>query len=122
MTGKIRGVQIKDDSVTGEDVDESSLRYAVRDVNSSSSVLDTDYCLRCIQGSPITITMPAKSNTSGRILVIKDALGNAQSNSITIDGYQNETIDGMSSYVINQNFGAVHLMCDGINGWMITSR
>ena len=21
-----------------------------------------------------------------------------------------------------QNFGAVQLMCDGINGWMITSR
>jgi hypothetical protein len=66
--------------------------------------------------------MPTKSNATGRILVIKDALGNAQSNNITIDGYQNETIDGMSSYVINQNFGAVQLMCDGINGWMITSR
>ena len=31
----IRGEQIKDNSVTGADVDEGSLRYTVRDFNSS---------------------------------------------------------------------------------------
>ncbi len=122
MSGKIRGEQIKDDSITGTDVSESSLRYTIRDVSSSSSVLDTDYCLRCTQSSSMTVTMPAKSNTTGRILVIKDALGQAQSNNITVDGFESETIDGAANYVINQNFGVAIFICDGINGWMVISR
>tara|TARA_R110000851_G_scaffold267061_1_gene419514 strand:- start:1074 stop:1262 length:189 start_codon:yes stop_codon:yes gene_type:complete len=62
----------------------------------------------------MTVTMPSKSNATGRILVIKDALGRAQSNNIIIDG--------ASNYAINQNFGAAILICDGINGWMVISR
>mgnify|MGYP003629811866 FL=1 len=62
----------------------------------------------------MTVTMPSKSNATGRILVIKDALGRAQSNNIIIDG--------ASNYVIRQNFGTAILICDGINGWMAISR
>ncbi len=62
----------------------------------------------------MTVTMPSKSNATGRILVIKAALGRAQSNNIIIDG--------ASNYVIRQNFGTTILICDGINGWMVISR
>ena len=62
----------------------------------------------------MTVTMPSKSNATGRILVIKDAIGRAQSNNIIIDG--------ASNYIISQNFGAAILICDGINGWMVISR
>tara|TARA_R110002126_G_scaffold1647_3_gene9737 strand:- start:327 stop:497 length:171 start_codon:yes stop_codon:yes gene_type:complete len=55
----------------------------------------------------MTVTMPSKSNATGRILVMKDALGRAQSNNIIIDG--------ASNYVIRQNFGTAILICDGIN-------
>ncbi len=94
----------------------------VRDVNSTSSVQDTDYCLRFIQMSPITITLPAKASSAGRVLVFKDALGNAASNNITIDGDGSDQIDGAATYIINNNKEAITLTCDGINGWMITSR
>ena len=93
---------------------------SVRDVNSSSSVQDTDYCLRCIQMSAITITLPAKSQNAGRVLVFKDVLGNAASNNITIDGDGSDQIDGLSTFVINQNRQSLTIVCDGINGWMIT--
>lgn len=99
-----------------------AMTVGVRDVNSTSSVLATDYVLRCIQNSPITITLPAKSAHSGRVLVFKDVLGNAGSNNITIDGDSSDTIDGAATYVINSNKEAITLICDGINGWMITSK
>ena len=94
----------------------------VRDVNSTSSVQAEDYCLRCIQTGAITITLPAKAQSVGRILVFKDALGNAGGNNITLDGDSSDTIDGGPQYVINRAREGITLMCDGINGWMIISR
>lgn len=94
----------------------------VRDVNSTSSVQAEDYCLRCIQTGAITITLPAKAQNVGRMLIIKDALGNASGNNITVDGDGSDTIDGSSTYVINRNGEAVTILCDGINGWMLVSR
>jgi len=90
-----------------------------RDVNSSITLLSSDYVIRCINGSAITLTLPAKSSSSGQILIIKDAMGNAGTNNITIDGDSSDTIDGSLTYVINQAHGVLWIMCDGINGWMI---
>ena len=70
--------------------------------------------------SAITITLPAKSQNAGRVLVFKDVLGNAASNNITIDGDGSDQIDGLSTFVINQNRQSLTIVCDGINGWMIT--
>lgn len=94
----------------------------VRDVNATSSVQAIDYCLRCVQTGAITITLPAKAQNVGRVLVFKDALGNAASNNITIDGDGSDQIDGATTYIINNNKESVTLTCDGINGWMITSK
>ncbi len=92
----------------------------VRDVNSTSAVQATDYVLRCTQNSAITLTLPAKNVNSGRVLIFKDALGNAGSNNVTIDGDGSDTIDGSAAFVLNMNRQSVTLVCDGINGWMIT--
>ena len=100
----------------------NAMTVKVRDVNSTSSVQDTDYLLRCIQNQAITITLPPKSSSQGRILIFKDALGNANSNNITITGDSSDTIDGNAQYVINSNKECITLICDGINGWMKTSR
>jgi len=94
----------------------------VRDVNSTSSVQATDYVLRCIQGSAITITLPAKSTNVGRMLIVKDALGTAATNNIILDGDSGDTIDGSLTYTLFRNGEAVTLVCDGINGWMLCSR
>ena len=98
------------------------MKVNVRDVNSTSTIQASDHTLRCIQNSAITLTLPAKSTSVGRVLVFKDALGNANSNNITIDGDSSDTIDGSSTYVISHNKEGVTLTCDGINGWMVTSR
>lgn len=105
-----------------EMLDTKAMMVNVRDVNSTSSVQATDYVLRCIQNQAITITLPAKNTSAGRVLVFKDAMGNASTNNITLDGDSSDTIDGNATYVMSHNKESVTLTCDGINGWMMTSR
>ena len=93
-----------------------------RDVGSTGNILQTDYVIRCTQTSAITLTLPSKSNNNGQMLIIKDTLGNANSNNITVTGNSSDTIDGSANYVISFNGESVTLMCDGVNGWMILSR
>jgi len=114
----IRGEQIKDNSVTGADVDEGSLRYTVRDFNSSGDVLVSDYCIRCTSGG-ITLNLPTRSNNGGHVVVVKDAMGNAGSSPIVIDASGDETIDGGLTHRMSENYESVTLICDGINGWMV---
>ena len=106
----------------GGTLDAKAITVNVRDVNSTSDIQATDYVLRCIQNQAITLTLPSKSTSAGRVLVFKDLFGNANTNNITIDGDGSDTIDGSATYVINHNKESVTLTCDGINGWMITSR
>ena len=94
-------------------------KSSIRDVNSSTTATDTDYILRCIHNSPITITLPSKGNNAGQELIIKDALGNAGAHTITIDGAGSDTIDGAPNQTLSGNFKCLTLVCDGINGWMI---
>ena len=103
-------------------IETSALTVKVRDVNSTSSVLDTDCVLRCIQNQAITITLPPKASSQGRVLIFKDTLGNANNNNITLDGDGSDQIDGSTTYVMNNNKECITLICDGINGWMKTSR
>ena len=110
------------DKVETNSLEVNAVTVKVRDVNSTSTVQDTDYLLRCIQNQAITITLPPKSSSQGRMLMFKDVLGNANSNNITLDGDSSDTIDGNATYVINHNKEGGTLVCDGINGWMIMNR
>ena len=47
-------------------------------------------------------------------------MGNAASNNIVIDGAGGDTIDGATTFTLNQNKQSVTIVCDGNNGWMIT--
>ena len=96
----------------------------VRDVGANDGIEETDYFIRCIQSQNITITLPPKNVNVGRVLIFKDALGNAGHNNrkITIATDGSDTIDGAATYVIGTIEESITLTCDGINGWMITSR
>lgn len=59
----------------------------------------------------VTLSGPAKA----RKLIIKDEAGNAATSPITVTG----TIDGSASYIINTNYGALSLISDGTNWFVI---
>jgi hypothetical protein len=76
--------------------------------------LDTDYFIGVITGDSYNITLP--SGPEGRAFIVKDILGEASTNPITItDG---GLIDGASSTVINTDFGSLTFVYSN-GGWSI---
>ena len=69
-------------------------------------------------GSPRTIDLPAKANHAGRVLIIKDATGNASSNNIEIDPNGSETIDGTSTKLMSGNKSSLTIVC-GSDQWYV---
>ena len=83
-------------------------------------LLATDYILSVAYTGTgtVTITLPSAQTTSGRIIIIKDAGGNAATNNITIDTEGAETIDGQATLVVNADYDAVSLYCNGTS-WLV---
>jgi hypothetical protein len=105
--------------VSGTTYTEGGVKLKLTDVNSNTTLTTDQHVIRCVQTSAITLTLPSRVAASNHVYVIKDALGNAGTSSISITPDGSDTIDGMSSVTINANHGKLTIMCDGINGWMI---
>lgn len=65
-----------------------------------------------------SVLLPPNPQT-GIVFVIKDGMGFASSNAITIDG-MGFLIDGAPTYVIQDNYGTVTLLFNG-NEWNVIS-
>jgi len=75
-----------------------------------------DYVIDCTSGT-FTVTLPASSGRTGRILIIK----NSGAGTITVDGNASETIDGATTYAISVQYGTIQIMSDGTN-WKIIAK
>lgn len=62
-----------------------------------------------------TITLTTAQTLDGRLIIIKDAGGNAAANNITIDTEGSEKVDGANSIAITANYGVARLYSDGTN-------
>lgn len=77
------------------------------------TVDDNDYYIGVNYAGPVTITLPTSAN-SGRMLIIKDEDGDAETNPITVTG----TVDNdAGGFIIQINNGAIQLLYR--NGWRI---
>lgn len=66
------------------------------------------------------ITLPlAASVSSGRIYIIKDASGQANTNNITLAASGSDTIDGASSQTFNSNYGSYQVVTNGTDSWYV---
>ena len=85
------------------------------------NLLVTDYILSVgYTGVGATsIVLPTAQLVSGRTIIIKDAAGNATSNTITVSTQGAEDIDGADTKVIASNYGSLALYSDGYN-WYIS--
>lgn len=71
----------------------------------------TEYFLGTIFDGTVTITLPAA--TTGKVFIVKDAVGDAQTNPITILT-TGSSIDGLASYILNINWSSATLVYNGI--------
>jgi hypothetical protein len=68
-----------------------------------------------------TVTLPLAANVAtGRLYVIKDVSGLANTNNITILTQGSDTIEGASSFVINSNDASVWVIGNGVAKWHIS--
>ena len=73
----------------------------------------------------VTITLPSAASAfnsqanNGRIYVIKDKVGNAAANNITINRAGSDTIDGATSQAITTNYGFIVLQAVSNTEWAV---
>jgi hypothetical protein len=75
-----------------------------------------DYVIDCTSGT-FTVTLPASSGRTGRILIIK----NSGAGTITVDGNASETIDGAATYSLAVQYATIQIISDGTD-WKIISK
>ena len=78
---------------------------------STYSPATTEYYLGVIYDGSVTITLPA--GTVGKVYVVKDAIGDANTNSITVVA-TGSTIDSQASYILDTDWGSISLIYNGI--------
>jgi len=104
---------------TGAQTFSGAMSGAVTTVAAATyDLLATDYIVHVAYTTTAAVTsftLPTAQVVAGRMIVIKDADGNAGTNNITIDTEGSETIDGAATLVMSTNSQAVRLYCDGTN-------
>jgi hypothetical protein len=89
----------------------------LRTVSSSSTVGPNDVVM-LLKGNAFTTTLPPP--IVGRVLVFKDASGNANLQPKTIAASGGATIDGAATFTLNIASAAVRLTADGTE-WFVTA-
>lgn len=72
------------------------------------TTLATDYVIKVDSSSARTIT-PLGSPVNGQMYIIKDSVGSASVNNITVTP-SGKNIDGAASFVINTNYGSITIV------------
>lgn len=91
-----------------------SLVVPITTIENDYTALSTDYFIGVITGAPYTITLPA--GPDGTTFIVKDVLGDASINPITI--LDAGLIDGSSNAIINTDFGSLTFIYNN-GGWSI---
>jgi hypothetical protein len=87
--------------------------------NPTDAMLSSD-CIVFTDSTSNAITETLPAPTPGRWLRIKDKTGQAGTHNVTVVPHGGETIDGQSSLLIPQAYGAVDVMTDGVN-WSVNN-
>lgn len=73
-------------------------------------------------GSPRTVTLSNTQTTTGKMYIIQDELGDANTNNIVIGTEGTQTINGNATWTIATSYGTVFIYSDGINWFNATSK
>lgn len=89
-----------------------------RIVTTTQTLRKDDQIILMNHSSPITLTLPTP--ISNKKLIFKDISGNASTNPITISRSSLDTIDGQSSFIMNQDYAAITLIYNkSLNMWIV---
>lgn len=90
---------------------------SVRSVSASTTITTSDYAILANStAGAIAVTLPAASTVTGRIFFVKRV--NAGANSVTVDPFGSETIDGAATHVLSAQWARVEFISNG-SAWFI---
>lgn len=93
---------------------ESVPDFTVTTVKTAAYQAQLDEVVLCDPtGGGFTVTLPDARNRDGRTVVVKNA--SASTNTITVDGFQSQTVDGSASATITTARGFLTVVSDGAN-------
>jgi len=105
---------------TAVNIFNGGMQHTTRTITGNLTVdtTTTDYIIFCNNTGAITVTLPAPTN--GRVLILKDIQGTANTNNITIAPHASESIEGVAAnYLFQTNWGSITLTSNGTNWFFI---
>ena len=96
-----------------------TLNRRYTDVSITASV--TDYYIGVgTDSNPVALTLPdASLMGNGQTYVVKDEVGEAHTNNITIIAHGSQTIDNQNSIVLESPYASIQLYCNGSDKYFI---
>lgn len=114
-------IEIKNSSGTWENI--ASYKNDVNNrvlIGTNYNATPSDYFIGVSASSNVQIQLPdASLLTSGKMFVFKDESGNAENNTIQINTFGNQTIDGQQNIILDSPRAAVNLYTDGVSKYFI---
>ena len=102
-------------------LDASNLAFTSSSASSNITLTDTDGInvkLINATSATITVTLPTAVANAACFIIKKT---DSSTNTVTIDGYSTETIDGATTYVLYDQYNYVELVSNGTN-WVVTNE
>jgi len=102
-------------------LDASNLAFSSSSATSNTTLTETDginvKLINATSGA-VTVTLPTAVSNAASFIIKKT---DSSTNKVTIDGYSTETIDGGTTYVLNDQFNYVEIVSNGTN-WVVTNE
>jgi hypothetical protein len=103
---------------------QGGVRYKRNPQTTSYTITVSDYLIAVTDTTAArTITLPSAASTpAGQMFVVSDESGGAATNNITVTRAGTDTIEGVTTKVINTNYGSIRLYSDGSTKWFTTAQ
>lgn len=102
-------------------LDATNLAFASGTITSNITLTDTDGIVVKLVNTTsgnVTVTLPTAVANAACFIIKKT---DSSTNTVTIDGYSTETIDGGTTYVLYDQYNYVELVSNGTN-WVVTNE
>jgi hypothetical protein len=99
----------------------SNIAFSSSSATTNTTLTETDginvKLINATSGA-VTVTLPTAVSNAASFIIKKT---DSSTNKVTIDGYSTETIDGGSTYVLNDQYNYVEIVSNGTN-WVVTNE
>ena len=102
-------------------LDANNIAFSSSSASTNTTLTETDGInvkLINATSAATTVTLPTAVGNAACFIIKKT---DSSTNAVTIDGYSTETIDGSTTYILNDQYNYVELVSNGTN-WVVTNE